>query len=160
MPKDTIDPIRKSITVPLAPNDAFRLFTDGFGTWWPLSSHSISAANGALPKSVTVEPRKGGSITETTDAGTKEVWGRVTEWKPGVRLDIDWHVGRDASEATQVSVVFTPEDGGTRVELTHDGFDQFGDAATAQHGRYQSGWDVVLAAFTRKSVLIRGKITT
>ena len=29
--------IRKSVTVPLSQQDAFKLFTEGMGTWWPAS---------------------------------------------------------------------------------------------------------------------------
>ena len=37
------DPIRKSVEVPLSPNDAFDLFTEKMGTWWPLDDKSVSA---------------------------------------------------------------------------------------------------------------------
>ena len=33
--------IRKSVTVPLPVEKAFRLFTDGINSWWPFESHSI-----------------------------------------------------------------------------------------------------------------------
>ncbi|MEO0653301.1 MAG: ATPase, partial [Pseudomonadota bacterium] len=46
--------------------------------------------------------------------------------------------------ATQVDVRFTQTEAGTRVELTHSGFEALGDAAVAQHTGYTSGWDPVL----------------
>ncbi|SMY09556.1 SRPBCC domain-containing protein [Flavimaricola marinus] len=160
MPKDTLAPICKSIVVPLDPAAAFKLFTEGFGTWWPVASHSVSAAKGDLPKYVSLEPRKGGRIVETTAQGRKEVWGRISQWEPGVRLDIDWHVGRDASEATQVSVVFEEEGSGTRIDLTHGGFDRFADASVAMTDEYTHGWGFVLQYYRAAGQLVRGKITT
>ena len=38
---------------------------------------------------------------------------------------------------------FTAEDGGTRVELTHSGWEKLGDAAASQRERYDRGWGTV-----------------
>ena len=138
------DPIRKTLTVPMRPEQAFDLFTDKLADWWPVETHSLSAANGDLPRDVTVEGREGGRITETRPDGDTAPWGTVTRWEPGRAFGVAWHVGRDASEATDLLVVFTPVETGTRVDLTHDGFDRLDDAATAMAGSYRSGWDLVL----------------
>ena len=136
--------IRKTVDVPLTPAQAFDLFTAKLDTWWPCATHSVSAANDDTPISVKIEPRKGGKITEKLRDGTSATWGTVTHWAPGNRIDINWYVGRDADAATQVTVMFTPIDTGTRVDLTHTGFDAHGVTAMASHDGYNTGWDHVL----------------
>lgn len=141
------DPIEKTVLVPLAPLDAFELFTTGMAGWWPLDSHSLSATrDGQTAADVVVEPRAGGRIIETKPDGSRADWATITAWEPGHRLAFDWYVGRDASEATQVSVTFLPAPGGTQVDLVHDGFDRLGAAGTTMWTGYQTGWDMVLGA--------------
>jgi len=142
-----LPPIRKSVDVPLPPREAFALFTDRMGDWWPGASHSGSAASGNTPKGIEVEPRAGGQIIETTHDGRRMAWARITDWAPGERFAFDWHVGRDEREATQVDVVFTRIEGGCRVDLTHDGFANWGSVAAARHADYTGGWDMVLAPY-------------
>ena len=60
----TADAIVKTVTVPLPPDRAFRLFTQGMSDWWPLDSHSLSARDGAPAASVTVTPGSGVTVTE------------------------------------------------------------------------------------------------
>ena len=38
-----IDPIEKTLVVPLTPDRAFDLFTNRMASWWPLDKHSLSA---------------------------------------------------------------------------------------------------------------------
>ncbi len=139
-----MDPIRKTLTIPLPPADAFHLFTHGIDTWWPKDSHSLSANDGDLPQKIDIEPKKGGKITETKPDGTKAPWGRVTRWDPARAFGMDWHVGRPADQATQVLVVFSQVEAGTRIELTHSGFENLTTNAIATHAGYQTGWDYVL----------------
>lgn len=153
-----MNPIRKTITVPLSPEDAFRLFTERMGEWWPLDTHSLSAGEGALPRDVTVEPREGGQILETRPDGTTAPWGRITEWRPGARFGVAWHVGREEEEATDLLVVFASEGTGTRVELTHGGFERLGDAATALVANYRTGWDHVLVTCYGRACA-KGRVT-
>ncbi len=137
-------PIVKTLDVPLTPQDAFDLFTKQIGRWWPVDSHSISAGSGTLPQDLTLEPKQGGKIIETDTKGDPHPWGHITHWSEGARVDINWYVGRDVSQATQISVTFTPIDTGTRVDLTHSGFAAHGETARASHDSYDMGWDHVL----------------
>lgn len=140
----TTKPIRKELIVPLPPAEAFRLFTQDLPRWWPVATHSLSAADGDLPTDVVVDPRVGGQITEVKPDGHHIPWARITRWDPGAAFGARWHVGRDEAEATDLLVIFTPTDTGTHIELTHGGFDALGDVATAMHGQYHTGWDLVL----------------
>lgn len=145
MPDTATDPIRKGLIVPLPPAAAFELFTAGLDGWWPKASHSLSAATGDGDQArVRVEPRAGGRVIETRPDGTEAPWATVTLWEPGARFAMLWHVGRDPELATTVDVRFTAVDGGTRLDLTHSGFDVHGPRAGEMCANYTSGWDLVL----------------
>lgn len=133
MPKEAI---RKEVLVDFEPAAAFELFTDGIARWWPVGTHSYG---GDAVRDVVLEGREGGRLYEITDAGEQD-WGRVRAWEPPRRLLLDWQIG-DAI-GTEVEVRFEPEGPGTRVVLEHRGF-----SASDPRGRYDSGWDVVLAPF-------------
>ncbi len=77
------DPVRKSVTVPTAPQRAFELFTAHMHEWWPLVTHSVGAADAV---SVTFGEGAGAVILETLADGTTSVWGTVTEWEPPHRV--------------------------------------------------------------------------
>ena len=65
-----IEPIRRSITVHRAPEDAFRLFTTEMGTWWPLDTHGRSDADrGEKTERLVFEDRQGGRIYEVLSTG-------------------------------------------------------------------------------------------
>ena len=40
----SIDPVVKTIMVPLDPDRAFALFFDGMASWWPLDTHAVHGA--------------------------------------------------------------------------------------------------------------------
>ena len=67
-------------------------------------------------------------------------WGSVLAWEPPHRLLLDWQIGE--ARGTEVEVTFAPEGPGSRVVLEHRGF-----ADADPRGRYDSGWDAVLAPF-------------
>jgi hypothetical protein len=46
-----------------------------------------------------------------------------------------------------VEVVFAPEAGGTRVTLTHAGWELLGDRSEKMRSNYDAGWDFVLQHF-------------
>ena len=131
------DPIRKSVTVPLRPDAAFRLFTDGFGDWWPAARGTRRAANGNAPRKLRVTPGKGGHIEETKPDGEVARWGTILRWQPGAALGIAWNLGMPEDEASEVWITFTPVDTGTRVDLTHTGI---GQNTTLQMSDCANGW--------------------
>lgn len=137
------DPIIKQLTVPLSVAEAFALFTTEMGTWWPVATHSVKG----LKSKVSFPSHKGGDIIETDEDGTTHVWGTLIAYDPGGYLSFSWHPGREASEATVVSVTFTATSDGTFVELTHGGFDILGPTADAVSTSYLKGWDLVLGCY-------------
>ena len=137
--------IHKTVTVPLTASEAFELFTDRIDLWWPKDSHSVLAEGGdGRDLSIHMDPRAGGRVTETRTDGATADWATVTAFEPGRRLSLEWYPGRDADAATRVDVDFTQTEAGTRVELTHSGFDVYGDTAETACAGYDSGWDHVL----------------
>jgi hypothetical protein len=141
----TLPIVRKSVAVPIAPDAAFSLFTEGLQTWWPVETHSLSASEGKLPLALELEPRLGGRIRETRHDGEPMEWATLTAWEPGRRLMLDWYVGRHPSQSTEIDVRFeaAPE-GGTTVGLEHTGFERLGPAGEASAVNYDEGWDLVL----------------
>ncbi|MEO9821843.1 MAG: SRPBCC domain-containing protein [Paracoccaceae bacterium] len=143
----TVQTIRKSLSVPLRQDRAFRLFTDGLADWWPVESHSISAGQSKRPQKLTIESKLNGRIIETLEDGSTTVWGHFSAWTPPESLVLQWYVGRTSDQATRVSVEFQARGDETLVTLVHDGFEIFGDDGTDMWSQYQNGWDPVLARF-------------
>jgi hypothetical protein len=134
-------PIRKSLSVPLPPREAFDLFTDGIDLWWPKDSHSVAARGGrGAGAKVRIEPRRNGKVIETLPDGREVPWATVRVWDPGRRLALDWHQGRDEDAATEVEVTFTGTEAGTRVDLVHGGFDRLPADAEATAARSEACW--------------------
>ncbi|MDF0599188.1 SRPBCC domain-containing protein [Psychromarinibacter sp. C21-152] len=140
---DATDAIVKEITVPLAPDRAFRLFTEEMADWWPLDTHSLSARDGTPARTVTVPAEEGAEVTETKPDGTTVPWGRVTGYVPGERFAMTWHVGRPEAQASHVEVTFTAVADGTRVTLVHSGWAALGTDAAALRDNDRTGWDGV-----------------
>jgi uncharacterized protein YndB with AHSA1/START domain len=144
MSDSAIEPVRRSVGVRCSPVEAFRLFTDGIDTWWPLATHSVGQAKAV---GCVFEGRDGGRIYETLEDGTLHLWGTVTAWEPPSRLVFSWHPGRDASTAQEVELRFLDDGGGTRVELEHRGWETLGARAGEVRDGYDSGWVPVLSRY-------------
>jgi hypothetical protein len=143
-----LSPIHTAIRVSWTPEQAFERFTTKMSTWWPLSSHSVGERNA---ETVVMDPRVGGEIVERIRGGQESVWGSILEWDPPSHFTMAWHPGKEASTATRVTVRFVPDEGGTRVELTHTGWEALGSlAATARRG-YPMGWAYVLRLYAGRS---------
>ncbi|MEM7752995.1 MAG: SRPBCC family protein [Pseudomonadota bacterium] len=143
----TIDPIVKTVRVPLRPVDAFALFTEKIGAWWPVESHSVSAGQGAPSRSLSLEGKMGGALIEIGHDGTQHNWGTVEEWEPGHVFATTWHPGKMADRQTRVRVTFEADGDGTLVTLTHWGWDALGNDAAAMRTGYDGGWNGVLERF-------------
>ena len=58
----SVEPVRKSVTVPATPQRAFELFTAHMQEWWPLRTHSVGAEDAV---GVAFGAAVGASIVET-----------------------------------------------------------------------------------------------
>lgn len=135
-----IAPIVVDLVVGCPPQRAFDYFTRDIGRWWPLESHSVG---GGQAQDVRFEPRAGGRLVETLRDGAESVWGRVEEWRPGAFVRFSWHPGREAATAQWVEVAFAANPAGTRVTLTHGGWEALGATAAATRSNYVGGWAFV-----------------
>jgi uncharacterized protein YndB with AHSA1/START domain len=143
----SLEPIVRELEVGRAPEDAFRIFTEGIGSWWPTDRFSMAAdGNGARPDRVVFEPRPGGRIYEVWGDATEHDWGRVTAWEPPTRVVFDWKPNDLDHPFTEVEVTFAAiPSGGSLVRLTHRRWELLG-AELAARGRasYAEGWVLVL----------------
>jgi uncharacterized protein YndB with AHSA1/START domain len=84
-------------------------------------------------------------------------WGFVTEYDPPRRLMLSWHLtpeykfDPDPDAASEIEVRFTPQDGGTLVELEHRGFERrtAGGAQTREAVSGEGGWTELLQLYAR-----------
>jgi uncharacterized protein YndB with AHSA1/START domain len=146
--------VRRSVTVHVPLERAFEVFTGGFSSWWPMDSHHVGEAPAV---EVVLEPFAGGRWFERDADGRECDWGFVTEWEPPYRVLLAWHLtpefrfDPDPAKATEVEVRFTPQDGGTLVELEHRGFERH--AATGARMRDKvagpGGWSELLERYAR-----------
>lgn len=137
------EPVVKTIDVPCNQETAFRIFTQNMNAWWPKDRHSISAKSGAAARSVTMEPKTGGALTEIGHDGTRHHWGSVREYQPNSRLSLLWHINTPPEQATLVDIAFEPQGSGTRVTLRHHGWEAMGDDAQTMRDGYDNGWVAV-----------------
>jgi uncharacterized protein YndB with AHSA1/START domain len=141
----SVEPVRKSVTVPAGPQRAFELFTAHIQEWWPLATHSVGGEHAA---GLAFGEGVGAPIIETLADGTTSAWGTITGWEPPHRVAFSWHPGRAEAEATRVEVTFTQDGPGcTVVRLIHSGWERRPDGASVRDG-YDSGWDPVIRRFT------------
>jgi uncharacterized protein YndB with AHSA1/START domain len=148
----SVQPVRKTVTVPAAPRRAFELFTAHIHEWWPLQTHSVGEDQAV---GVAFGAGVGGEIVETLADGTTSVWGTVTDWAPPHRVAFTWHAGTPPAEATRVEVTFTEDEpGSTVVRLVHSGWEHRPDGASVRDG-YESGWDPVIASYVQTASSMR-----
>jgi hypothetical protein len=135
-----IEPVVKSLLVRTSAERAFDVFTAGIDRWWPRATHSVSREQAIQ---VVFESRHGGSIHEIREDGARFEWGRVTQWDPPRGVRFTWYPGREAASAQLVEVRFETVDAGTRVTLTHTGWEALGEDARTMRDNYDGGWDLV-----------------
>lgn len=135
-----LEAVRKTVTVECTVEEAFRVFTAGATSWWPVATHSI---HGDKVKDVVFEEREGGTVYEVSEDGETAKWATVLTWEPPGRLVLAWEVN-PASPGTEVEVRFADVGGRTRVELEHRGW---GSEQDEERSAYDSGWDFVLGRY-------------
>ena len=110
--------VRKSVFVRCTPEHAFTVFTERIGDWWPFDGHSLFDDKA---EAVVFEPHVGGRVYERSAEGEEGLWGTLTVWDPPRGFTMTWHPGRGEETAQELELRFSPEGGGTRVDLVHTG---------------------------------------
>jgi uncharacterized protein YndB with AHSA1/START domain len=148
-------PVRKSITVNATPEEAFRVFTEDFDSWWPRSHH---IGKSPMTKAL-IETRAGGRCYTEQEDGTECDWGSILAWDPPRRFVIAWQITGnwqfepDIGSSSEVEISFTPESGDrTRIDLEHRFFDRLtsGGAAMRTGVAGEGGWGSLLAMFAER----------
>lgn len=150
-------PVRCAVTVPLPPERAFALFTEGYYSWWP-HGHHLGKADLA---DVVLEPRTGGRYYERGVDGSECDWGQVLACDPPHRIVVSWQINAndetwfpdpDPANASEFEVTFTGQpDGQTRVELEHRHFERHGSGGAGIHAGVSSpgGWVTILDSYAK-----------
>ncbi len=121
--------VRHGIVVDAPVERAFRVFTEGFGTFKPREHNLLDVE---IAETV-FEGRVGGHILDRGVDGSECRWARVLIWEPPDRVvfswDISprWRVETDPARTSEVEVRFLAEGPDrTRVELEHRHLDRHG----------------------------------
>jgi hypothetical protein len=134
-------PLKISFDVACSVEHAFTVWTSEIGAWWP-ADHTVTGRPDLV---VVLQSGVGGRIYERTAAGVEHDWGEVTVWKPPTEVAYLWHLRRDRSDATEVTVQFRPrDDGTTRVHIEHRGWERLGSAGDEWRAQNQAGWESLL----------------
>ncbi len=152
MNRTLTEPVRSTLTVPLPVTEAFALFTERLGTWWP---RDYTWSRETL-QYIGLDPRAGGGCYEIGPHEFRNDWGRVLAWEPPHRLLLAWQIGPrrepepDPAKASEVEVRFEVTDPGhTKVTLEHRGFERHGGEAAAYRDAMASakGWPWILERY-------------
>jgi uncharacterized protein YndB with AHSA1/START domain len=139
--------VRTRITVQAPIERAFRVFTEGIGTWWPPEHHILRADLAEM----VFEPRVGGNIYDRGVDGSECRWARVLAYEPPTRVvfswDINtgWQIETDHERTSEIEVRFTAEGPDvTHVELEHRNLDRHGEGWEAMRDAVGSpgGWNL------------------
>jgi uncharacterized protein YndB with AHSA1/START domain len=146
-------PVRKTVMVNATIEHAFKVFTEGFDTWWPRSHH---IGKSPMEKAV-IETRTGGRCYTRQVDGTDCDWGQILVWDPPHRFVLAWQITHewgyepDLAKSSEVDVRFTAEGAGTRVDLEHRHFERMGPGGSTMRIGVDSpnGWGGLLQLFIR-----------
>src|SRR5689334_13121799 len=114
-----LDPIEQEYDLACTPAEAFAVFTERTGQWWP-GEFSPDAAS---LRDTVIEPRIGGRVYFVV-AGMGDVpWGTVTDWQPGRRLVFASTLAQARDFPSEIDVSFQDgPDGGCHMVLRHGGW--------------------------------------
>ena len=143
--------VRKTVTVDVPQAYAFSVFTEHFGSWWPLATHKIGKQDAVT---AIIEPKLGGRWFERSVDGAECDWGRVRVWEPPRRLVLTWEVSADwqpdSTIQTEVEVTFVVDGPDrTTVHLEHRKLEDYGEKAEMMRSIFDSegGYGGILQRF-------------
>ena len=150
MTVESLEAIRKQITVEVAQQRAFEVFTTQMGAWWNPDHHI-----GANPYAdIVIEPHEGGGWYEVDTEGTRCPWGIVLAWEPPSRVLLNWQLNGqwtyDPEQLTELELRFTAlSPSSTLVELEHRKLEGLGAGAADARVQFDdpAGWQGILHRF-------------
>jgi uncharacterized protein YndB with AHSA1/START domain len=136
--------IHKSILLRCPPADAFHLFTERISEWWPPSHRPTKD-----PHSQIFLERSGRFWERARDEREADL-GRVLVWDEPLRLVLDFYLGTNQAQPTEVEITFVPEDEGTRVTVQHRAKPESQDLWNARATVFEKSWDAVLFSLANR----------
>jgi uncharacterized protein YndB with AHSA1/START domain len=144
--------VGSSVEVQAPIERAFRVFTEGIGSWWDPTHHILQAELAEM----VFEPRVGGHVYDRGVDGSECRWARVLAYEPPHRFVISWDVSvqweleTDRDKTSEIEVRFTaigPDR--TRVELEHRNIERHGPGWEGMRDSVGSagGWPAGMRAF-------------
>jgi uncharacterized protein YndB with AHSA1/START domain len=133
----------KSVMLPLAPLAAFELFTQKVGEWWPPDRRHTQ------DPSSEIFLLQSGRFYERARDGREVELGAVRSWELPSRILLDFFIATGPEKPTEVEITFVPQEGGTRVTVTHRPKPASEALWVERAPRYERSWEVVLAALSR-----------
>jgi len=137
--------VSTEVEVDASAEHAFRVFTEGIGTWWDEDKHILQAPLAEM----VFEPYAGGHIIDRGTDGSECRWATVLAYEPPVRvcfswdINLHWQIEPDPERASEVEITFTElTPGRTRVVLTHRHLDRHGDGWEGMRDAVGSGWSL------------------
>jgi uncharacterized protein YndB with AHSA1/START domain len=133
-----------SLRIAASPLRVFTAFTDDISLWWVQNSLFMLTPQG--DGRLRFEPGEGGRLVTTLEDGAEFEVGRITIWRPGERLALNWRQANFAAgQWTELDVRFESIGDDTRVTVEHRGWDTI-----PQHHAARHGFDLLL--FQRRQV--------
>lgn len=147
---DELTTVRQQITVDVAQDHAFAVFTNRFDGIKPREYNLLPVD---IAETV-FEPRIGGHVYDRGIDGSVCRWARVLEFDPPHRFLISWDITAqwqletDLGRTSEVEVRFVPiGDAQTRVELEHRHLDRHGEGWRDYRSGLAGGWPAFLENF-------------
>ena len=116
MPEHITLVVHKELVIERRHEDTFRLFTESFGAWWPVATHSI---NEDKVLEAILDGREDGRIYERTVDGTECDWGIISDWDPPNGFTVSWKPNLDPEGHRTTWTIHFEADG----EATRDHFE-------------------------------------
>ena len=150
----TATSVQTSIVVDAPIDEAFSVFTEGIGTWWPREYNLLDVD---IAERV-FEPREGGEVYDRGTDGSECHWARVLAYEPPERVVISWDISPqwqvegDPLKTSEWEVRFiaeTPQR--TRVEIEHRNLDRHGDGwqGVREGVAGDQGWPLYLERYAK-----------
>ncbi|CAG7573120.1 uncharacterized protein YndB with AHSA1/START domain [Barrientosiimonas humi] len=138
-----------SYDLPCPAAQAFFVYVDGIGAWWP----GTYTADPATFEGVTIEPRVGGRIYARYRGGQHDDWGEVTALEHGARLEHTFLLAHSSRTPSTVWVTFDDHDTGSRMVFRHGGW----TSSNAFDRHRFSDWPVILGNYVE---MVRASVRT
>jgi uncharacterized protein YndB with AHSA1/START domain len=152
MTTSSIAPVVQERTVNAPVETCFRVFVDGFASWWPPEHH----IGERTIERFAIEPRVGGRCFDADTEGVECQWGTVLAYEPPSRLVLAWHIqgdwtiDLDPALQSEVEVTFTAEGPDrTSVRLVHSSFERHlqPEGVAGPAASEEGGWPYILGRF-------------